>query len=86
MTDTNLRAAVAATRSIVLPEICTVEDLARHLRASNATVRALIRRGVLPGRKIGRRWIATRADVLAAVSVELNESGPRLLGATESNP
>ena len=34
----------------------TVEEVARYLRLSPGTVRAMARRGELPARKIGRVW------------------------------
>ena len=34
----------------------TVEEVASYLRLSPTTVRAMARRGELPGRKVGRVW------------------------------
>lgn len=34
----------------------TVEEVASYLRLSPTTVRAMARRGDLPGRKVGRVW------------------------------
>lgn len=48
-----------------LPDIVPVERLAEHLRLSRSTVREHLRRGALPGRKIGGRWFVTRRDLLA---------------------
>ena len=60
-----------AIRALYLPEVGTVEDVARHLRLSPATVRRLIREGKLIGRKLGGRWYVTRRALLGCL-----ESGP----------
>ena len=57
-------AAVNALRSLSLPDIVSAERLAHHLNVSPTTVRAHLRRGDLPGRKIGRRWFVSRRDLL----------------------
>ncbi len=53
---------------LVLPDLLTVEVLARHLGRGPAAVRALLRRKVLPGRRIGRRWIVERRALLRALA------------------
>lgn len=58
----------AAARSVLLPDVLTVETLAPVLRLSVRGVRALLRSGRLPGRRLGRRWYVARADLLAALS------------------
>ena len=68
MNDHRLAATVAAARAISVPEVAVVEDLALYLRCSPATVRRLLRTGVLPGRKIGRRWVIERHALLRAVA------------------
>ena len=61
-------AAAHALRSIALPDICRVPDLANHTRMSPTAIRRAFRRGVIPGRKIGGRWLTSRQAVLAALS------------------
>ena len=56
--------ASAALRSISLPDVATVEDLARILRLSRSTIRGHLRAGAIPGRKIGRRWLVSRPALL----------------------
>lgn len=50
------------------PEVLTVEDLALLLRMSPSRVRDHLRTRVLPGRKLGRRWLAVRSEILAALA------------------
>lgn len=52
-------------RAVALPDICQVEDLASHLRQSPSSIRAMLRKGQLPGRRVGRRWLVSRAALLA---------------------
>jgi excisionase family DNA binding protein len=54
-------------RAKVLPDVLTVEDLAEHLRLSTSAVRAALRRGEIPGRRLGRRWYCDRLELLAAL-------------------
>lgn len=70
-------AAIAATRSVLLPQILDVQDLAKWLRCSEPTVRALLRAGRLPGRRIGRRWLVSRDALLSFL--ERPEPKARLL-------
>jgi excisionase family DNA binding protein len=54
------------------PEVLTTTQLAELLQVDEDAVRALARKGELPGRKIGRDWRFSRAAVLAWLA---NESG-----------
>jgi excisionase family DNA binding protein len=45
-------------------EVLTTDQLAELLQVEQEAVRALARRGELPGRKIGRDWRFSRAAVL----------------------
>ena len=63
----NLEAALAATRSVLLPEILDVADLALWMRCSESTARAHLRAGRIPGRRLGRRWLTTRQSLLRAL-------------------
>ncbi len=58
-------AAVAAMRSVALPDVVDVAGLAWHLGLSESEVRAHLRAGRLPGRKIGRRWFVVRQELMA---------------------
>jgi len=60
-------AAVAATRTVLLPEILDLRDLAFWLRCSRSTARARLRSGEIPGRRLGRRWLITRTALLRAL-------------------
>jgi hypothetical protein len=59
--------AIAATRAIVMPEVLDTRDLAYWLRCGESTARARLRAGVIPGRRLGRRWFVTRAALLRAL-------------------
>ena len=60
-------AAAKALRSVSLPDICRVEDLAHHLGVSQSAVRAALRAGRLPGRRVGRRWLIPRPALLESL-------------------
>lgn len=64
---------------LLLPDLLTVEDLARHLRRSHSAIRALLRAGDIPGRRIGRRWIVDRGALLRSLDGEDRGSRMRLL-------
>jgi excisionase family DNA binding protein len=53
---------------LVLPDLVRVEHLAQALGLCATSVRRLIRDGTIPARRIGRRWIITRGELLAALS------------------
>lgn len=38
----------------------TVEEIARHLNIGRRTVYAMLEQGVLPGIRLGQRWLITR--------------------------
>ena len=44
-------------------DMMTVKEAARWLRVHEDTVRRNLKRGLLPGRRIGRLWRMRRADV-----------------------
>lgn len=65
-----------------LREVLSVEDVADLLQIEVATVRALARRGELPGVKLGKHWRFLRDELLeslrpAARSVEPADPGRR---------
>jgi hypothetical protein len=59
---------ITSLTSMVLPDLMWVEDLAARLRRSPSAVRDMLRRGMLPGRKVGRRWLVERGALLRAVA------------------
>jgi hypothetical protein len=69
MTNAERIATVAAAaRQVRLPDILAAEDLAGPLHVTPRAVREMFRRGLLPGKKLGRRWLTTREEVLRALS------------------
>lgn len=68
-------------RALYLPEVGTVEAVARHLHLPPATVRRLIREGPLAGRKVAGRWYVTRRALLAFI-----ESGKHLAEGSTPRP
>jgi excisionase family DNA binding protein len=55
------RAKPSPTR---IPEILDVAAAAQFMTVSSDTVYSLFQRGELPGRKVGRKWVTTKAAVL----------------------
>jgi excisionase family DNA binding protein len=47
------------------PEVLTSTEAAEFLRLSPYGVRDLARRGILPGRKVGRDWRFLRTELVA---------------------
>jgi hypothetical protein len=69
MTNEERATALAgAARQLLLPDLLTAEDLGRALHVTPNAARGLLRRGAVPGRKVGRRWFAVRAEVLRLVA------------------
>lgn len=48
-------------------EVLTVDEVAALLKIEPNTVRALCRRGELPGVKLGKHWRFLRSEILAAI-------------------
>lgn len=63
-----LKATVAAARAVLLPEVCFVKDLAAAFHCSESGIRSLIRRGEIPARRLGRRWVVERRALLYALT------------------
>lgn len=59
----------------------SVAEGARQLGVSPARVRALIKDGLLPARKIGREWVLQEEDVLQRLAEQPRPGRPRLGGA-----
>ena len=49
-------------------EVMTPAQAAQYLQVSEASVRAMLRRGVLPGRKLGRLWRLLKVDLQERLS------------------
>jgi len=59
-------------RAVSLPDLATAESIALQLGVTPSSVRALFRSGAIPGRKLGRRWVASRVELLASLSRPAN--------------
>ena len=57
-------------------EVITPAEVAALLQIHVKTVYRLARRGVLPGRQIGRHWRFSRTEILALVSKQSNGFEP----------
>ena len=53
--------------SITREDVLTVEDVARLLELKPYTVKEYARRGILPGRKLGRTWRFLRPELEQAI-------------------
>lgn len=62
-------------RAVSLPDIITVDGYARHVGLHPSTVRAQLRDGRLPGRRVGRRWLIARLALIAHLAPSAR--GPR---------
>lgn len=67
----------ATLRDLVLPDIITADVLARAMRCSEMTARALMRRGTIPAKKLAGKWLTTRVAVLRTLTESRPE--PRLM-------
>jgi excisionase family DNA binding protein len=54
--------------SITRQDVLTVSDVAALLELKPYTVKEYARRGLLPGRKLGRQWRFLRSDVEEAIN------------------
>jgi excisionase family DNA binding protein len=64
-----------------VPEILDVAMAAQFLTVSTDTVYSLFQSGELPGRKVGRKWLTTKAAVLRWI--ENSAAGDALARAVE---
>jgi excisionase family DNA binding protein len=53
--------------SITRDDVLTVDDVARLLELKPYTVKGYARRGILPGRKLGRTWRFLRPELEQAI-------------------
>jgi excisionase family DNA binding protein len=56
-----------AARSLTRDDVLTMREVADLLRLPLSTVGEFARRGTLPGRKLGRRWIFLRDELEGAL-------------------
>jgi hypothetical protein len=69
MTNSERSATIAAAaRQVLLPDILVVEDVARAIHAGPSRVREMLRTGLIPAKKLGRRWLVTRVELLRALT------------------
>ncbi len=66
-------------------EVLTVDEVAALLKIEPNTVRALCRRGELPGVKLGKHWRFLRSEVLAAIR-PAGPASPAAVAASDPNP
>src|ERR1017187_99100 len=63
-TDTKTRKPTRESPLARVPEILDVRTAAAFLTVSQDTVYHLFQSGQLPGRKVGRKWVTTKAAVV----------------------
>lgn len=61
--------AMHALRAVALPDVCRVEDLAHHLHTSASVIRSALRRGEIPGRRVGKRWLIARQALIESLAM-----------------
>ena len=69
-----------ARRPLTRDDVLGVRDVAVLLGLPRSTVHDLARRGLLPARRVGRRWLFVRERIEAAL-VPLDETGAWQPGA-----
>lgn len=62
--DTKERKPIRESPLARVPEILDVRTAAAFLTVSRDTIYHLFQSGQLPGRKVGRKWVTTKAAVL----------------------
>jgi excisionase family DNA binding protein len=45
-------------------EILTVEELCKFLKLHQRTIYKLAKKGIIPGRKVGKKWLFLRSEVI----------------------
>jgi hypothetical protein len=73
---THSTAAVAATRTVLIPEVLDLGDIAFWLRCSRTHARRLLVVGALPGQRVARRWLVTRSALLQFLEPSRPEAAP----------
>jgi hypothetical protein len=68
-TQERVAALAGAARQFVTPDVLTSEDIGRVLHVTPNAARGMLRSGILPGKRVGRRWYTIKADLLRALSV-----------------
>ena len=91
------RQRTAPPSTIRFPEVLDVHLTVQFLTVSADTVYDLLQRGDLPGRKVGRKWLTTKTNVLrwleqstqqrpAAAQVAAVHTGKARLGTKVQHP
>lgn len=55
-----------------LPQIYTVEEVAKYLRKSKQTIRKLVKQGKIPAVKIGGSWMITETTLQRLLAGEID--------------
>ncbi|MBP3556718.1 MAG: helix-turn-helix domain-containing protein [Thermoguttaceae bacterium] len=63
------------------PDFLTFDETAQLLRTSKPTLRKWIQRGLVPGKKVGRKWLIPR-DLLE-IALDAKRGDSVKFGATE---
>jgi len=85
-TDTTARKATKPPAAARVPEILDVGLAADFLTVSRDTVYRLFQTGELPGRKVGRKWVTTKAAVIRWLeSSSADDSLARAVGRGDHN-
>ncbi len=63
----------------------TVQEVAERLRVKPITVREYLRKGKIPGQRIGRSWLVIEADLDRILSPSFQESEARRLEAIRAH-
>lgn len=76
MPKEKVKKAFFASASLETAEVLDVHMTAQLLTVSPDTVYDLFKRGELPARKVGRKWISTRSAVLRWIECSSNHGRP----------
>jgi DNA (cytosine-5)-methyltransferase 1 len=57
---------------IVMEEMLTTKEVAQKLRLSVETVKKMLREGILPGHKVGRKWLVSSEELTQYLAKQRN--------------
>ena len=66
-----MRPRMSEAEVTALPPALTVKEAASVLGVSDLTARRMITRGDIPARKVGGRWVVSKAGLLACAGLNL---------------
>lgn len=66
---------IMSVEAMNMPRTLTVEEVAERLRVKPITVREYLRKGKIPGRKVGRAWLVLDVDLDRFLESPSRESG-----------